>query len=211
MNFVDVGEKWTGRTAALLQAALRLSNVSFASRLGIATRTVANWHAFPDRVPNSEMQEVLSTALERAPADVQRRFGAALRRVADLDSVTERTPSGLTPDTPAGVQRTRGADLQSSEARSAIWSLRTPADRASAGRCGSLFEVRPGCARQSRGSFRRSRLGSSREWRARGQSRVCVSRCAWERSLIGVMTQVRRNCRAAKWSASATGSSSDRR
>jgi 8-oxo-dGTP diphosphatase len=32
---------WTGRTACALQAALRLSNESFAEHLGIAVRTVA--------------------------------------------------------------------------------------------------------------------------------------------------------------------------
>ena len=58
---------WTGRTACLLQDALRLSNIAYAHRLGIAVRTVAAWHAMPDRIPNSEMQELLTTALEKAP------------------------------------------------------------------------------------------------------------------------------------------------
>lgn len=79
---IDVGERWTGKTATLLQSSLRLSNAAFAARLGIGTRTVATWHAFPARVPNSEMQEVLSVALQRASEDAKLRFLAAISAVA---------------------------------------------------------------------------------------------------------------------------------
>jgi 8-oxo-dGTP pyrophosphatase MutT (NUDIX family) len=75
---IDIGDRWTGRTATLLQNAMRLSNMAFAARLGISTRTVATWHSYPARVPNSEMQELLSTALQRASESVQRRFMTAM-------------------------------------------------------------------------------------------------------------------------------------
>lgn len=65
---------WTGRAAGALQAALRLSNVSFANHLGIAARTVATWHEKPDLIPKTEMQQLLDTALERAPEAAQARF-----------------------------------------------------------------------------------------------------------------------------------------
>lgn len=71
MDFVN---DWTGRTACILQAALRLSNEAFAEHLGVAVRTVATWHQKPDLTPRSEMQQLLDTALERAPAGVRARF-----------------------------------------------------------------------------------------------------------------------------------------
>jgi hypothetical protein len=65
---------WTGRTACALQAALRLSNESFAEHLGIGVRTVATWHQKPDLRPKPEMQQLLDTALERASSAVKKRF-----------------------------------------------------------------------------------------------------------------------------------------
>lgn len=67
-------DQWTGRTAALLQAALRLTNEQYAERLGVAVRTVSRWHALPDGVPRKDMQEVLETAYERAPEKARARF-----------------------------------------------------------------------------------------------------------------------------------------
>jgi len=65
---------WTGRTACALQAALRMTNESFAAHLGTAVRTVATWHQKPDRVPSAEMQQALDTTLERAGEGAQARF-----------------------------------------------------------------------------------------------------------------------------------------
>lgn len=65
---------WTGRTACALQAALRMTNESFAAHLGTAVRTVAMWHQKPDRVPSTEMQQALDTTLERAGQGAQARF-----------------------------------------------------------------------------------------------------------------------------------------
>lgn len=69
-------QAWTGRTAGALQAALRYSNEAFAAHLGIAVRTVASWHQKPDLQPRPEMQQVLDSALERAPESARARFVA---------------------------------------------------------------------------------------------------------------------------------------
>jgi 8-oxo-dGTP diphosphatase len=71
---VDVVEVWNGRGACALQAALRLTNEAFAHQLGIALRTVATWHAYPDVVPRAEMQQLLDEAYERASPAVRARF-----------------------------------------------------------------------------------------------------------------------------------------
>jgi hypothetical protein len=65
---------WTGETACALQAALRLSNEAFAEHLGIGVRTVAAWHQKPTLRPRPEMQQLLDTALEQAPAPARARF-----------------------------------------------------------------------------------------------------------------------------------------
>lgn len=76
MAFVDA---WTGRTACALQAALRLTNESFASHLGVAVRTVATWHQKPDLTPRAEIQQLLDTAFERAPETAKSRFSRLLQ------------------------------------------------------------------------------------------------------------------------------------
>jgi 8-oxo-dGTP diphosphatase len=78
---------WTGRTACALQAALRLSNESFAAQLGIGVRTVASWHQKPTLRPQSEMQQILDTKLEQASAAVKARFAAL---VADQPPAAEQ-------------------------------------------------------------------------------------------------------------------------
>ncbi|MBQ1164715.1 NUDIX hydrolase, partial [Streptomyces sp. A73] len=64
---MDVVETWTGQEACYLQAALRESTEGFASRLGVAVRTVATWHKDPTIVPRSEIQQALDTLHEKAP------------------------------------------------------------------------------------------------------------------------------------------------
>jgi hypothetical protein len=81
---------WTGQTACALQAALRLSNETFAERLGIGVRTVAAWHQKPSLRPRPEMQQVLDTALELATPAIKARFAvlvgdSALADVASPD------------------------------------------------------------------------------------------------------------------------------
>src|SRR5690242_357277 len=64
---------WTGREAAALQSALRLTNQTFADRLGIARRTVAGWHADPELMPRMEMQQLLDELLTRlSPGELGR-------------------------------------------------------------------------------------------------------------------------------------------
>lgn len=75
---------WTGRTACALQAALRLTNESFAEHLGIAVRTVAAWHQKPALKPKSEMQQLLDTALDQASPAARARFTQLLAGCADL-------------------------------------------------------------------------------------------------------------------------------
>lgn len=65
---------WTGRTACVLQAALRMTNEQYAAHLGVAVRTVAGWHKDPEVVPRTEIQAALDTAHERADENVQLRF-----------------------------------------------------------------------------------------------------------------------------------------
>jgi 8-oxo-dGTP diphosphatase len=76
---VDVVEVWNGRSACDLQAALRLTNEAFAHHLGIALRTVATWHAYPDVVPRAEMQQLLDEAYERSGPAVRARFALLSR------------------------------------------------------------------------------------------------------------------------------------
>ncbi|MGQ0716062.1 MAG: helix-turn-helix domain-containing protein [Pseudonocardiales bacterium] len=71
---MDSVQLWTGRTACALQAALRMTNESFAAHLGTAVRTVATWHQKPDRVPSAEIQQALDTTLERAGEGAKARF-----------------------------------------------------------------------------------------------------------------------------------------
>jgi hypothetical protein len=92
---------WTGHTACALQAALRLSNEAFAKRLGIGVRTVATWHQKPELRPKTEMQQLLDTALEKAPESVRARF-AVLVGTAD-DSAPSDAEQRLTEDPHIGA------------------------------------------------------------------------------------------------------------
>jgi hypothetical protein len=71
---MDVVTGWTGRAACALQAALRMSNEAFAAHLDIGVRTVAGWHQKPGLRPRPETQQLLDTALARAPAAAGGRF-----------------------------------------------------------------------------------------------------------------------------------------
>jgi 8-oxo-dGTP pyrophosphatase MutT (NUDIX family)/DNA-binding XRE family transcriptional regulator len=75
---MDVVDRWTGRHAAALQAALRMTAEEFAEHLGVARRTILNWHAKPAITPNGELQRALDTALERATPTARARFARHL-------------------------------------------------------------------------------------------------------------------------------------
>jgi 8-oxo-dGTP diphosphatase len=72
--FVDVVERWSGRRAARLQLALRMTNEGFAEHLGVSVRTVAAWHRDPEVTPREELQAALDTIFERAPAPARERY-----------------------------------------------------------------------------------------------------------------------------------------
>ncbi|WP_325051026.1 hypothetical protein [Lentzea atacamensis] len=82
---------WTGADARMLQDALRLSQEAFAEYLDVHPRTVGYWHQKPSSRPKSEIQQMLDTALDRAPADVQARF-AELRGTGTSPTATEPAP-----------------------------------------------------------------------------------------------------------------------
>ena len=84
-------QAWTGRAACSLQAALRMTNLEFAEHLGVAPRTVANWHEKPDVTPRAEMQQILDTAYENASASVKERF----RRLTSDTATTIHTGEEL--------------------------------------------------------------------------------------------------------------------
>lgn len=86
---MDLTTGWTGKTASALQAALRMSNESFAEHLGIGVRTVAAWHQKPDLRPRPEMQQLLDTVLAQAPDAVRERF--AQRAGGRPDAETENS------------------------------------------------------------------------------------------------------------------------
>lgn len=79
---------WTGREACALQAALRVSNVAFAGRLGIGLSTVKDWHDRPSLRPRPETQRILDTALAQASASERERFAALLDQSARTDNAS---------------------------------------------------------------------------------------------------------------------------
>ena len=104
--------RWTGDRACALQAALRMSNESFAGHLGIGVRTVASWHEKPTRRPNSEMQQLLDTTLERASQGTKERFAQATvgQTAASTEVFTREQPIAL--ELTEHARRARTADAE---------------------------------------------------------------------------------------------------
>jgi hypothetical protein len=100
---------WTGRTACALQVALRLTNESFAEHLGVAVRTVAEWHQKSTLKPKSEMQQLLDTALAKASPTAQARFTQLLAGCADPVAAPDPTPVPLFQQAPTGRDDTTAA------------------------------------------------------------------------------------------------------
>lgn len=75
---MEVVDRWTGRHAAALQAALRMTHDEFAERLGVGRRTVAYWHGNQDATPRPELQRALDTLLDQATAGERARFAHQL-------------------------------------------------------------------------------------------------------------------------------------
>ena len=84
---MELLDAWTGRTACLLQEALRLTNEAFAQKLGLGLRTVADWHKDPNMTPRASTQQILDTALEQASDTDKRRFAqlAGLNQSGDRE------------------------------------------------------------------------------------------------------------------------------
>lgn len=80
---MEVVGTWTGKTACLLQEAMRMTNEDFAERLGISARTITRWHSAPEMVHRNEVQQILDLAYEGAGEAVQRRFSLLIRPPAD--------------------------------------------------------------------------------------------------------------------------------
>jgi 8-oxo-dGTP pyrophosphatase MutT (NUDIX family) len=95
---VTLPTTWTGRSACALQAALRLTNDAYARQLGLAVRTVANWHENPDVTPRNSVQKLLDGALRDAPASARAQFAALTA-----------SPAADPPDEPDPARRMRVA------------------------------------------------------------------------------------------------------
>ena len=83
---------WTGRAACTLQGAVRMSQETFARRLGIGVRTVAKWHAHPDAELRPDTSAMLDTVLDQLGQSARQRFSLLL---ADTPA-----PPNTTPDCP---------------------------------------------------------------------------------------------------------------
>ena len=91
---------WTGGQADALREAFRMTNEDFADHLGIGVRTVAYWRKQREIRPRARMQEVLDTALERAPDRVKAQFALLANeayRAPDYQS-DEAEPSAVASD-----------------------------------------------------------------------------------------------------------------
>jgi hypothetical protein len=75
---MEVVASWTGNKADALRQALRMTNETFAGHLGVAVRTVAYWRERPGVIPRPAMQEILDTALARAPVPARTQFALIL-------------------------------------------------------------------------------------------------------------------------------------
>lgn len=75
--------RWTGRLAAALQTALRVTNEQFAKDLLVATRTVATWRERPGSTLSEPNQQSLDTMYQRAAPDVRARFALLAGEVAE--------------------------------------------------------------------------------------------------------------------------------
>ena len=94
---MDVVRTWTGREADALRQALRMTNEAFASHLGVAVRTVADWRKRPDMIPQAAMQEILDTALERAAERAKAKFALLLEN-DNRYLLPAGNPNGMAPD-----------------------------------------------------------------------------------------------------------------
>ncbi|MFD9276874.1 NUDIX hydrolase [Streptomyces mirabilis] len=62
---------------------MRMTNEAFAERLGISPRTITRWHATPELIHRTEVQQILDLAYEGAGEAVHRRFSLLIRPPTD--------------------------------------------------------------------------------------------------------------------------------
>jgi transcriptional regulator with XRE-family HTH domain len=78
---MQVVTPWTGGHADALRKSLRMTNESFAEHLGVGVRTVANWRKDSTITPKAKVQEILDTALERAPDRAKAQFAELISQL----------------------------------------------------------------------------------------------------------------------------------
>jgi len=95
-----VAPRWTGREAAALRHARRMSIRAYAAHLGVAVTTVANWERRgADAHLRTDTQQLLDIDLARAAGDVQQRFAALLTEEPSTDKPSTDKPSTDKPGT----------------------------------------------------------------------------------------------------------------
>ncbi|MBP2322637.1 transcriptional regulator with XRE-family HTH domain [Kibdelosporangium banguiense] len=97
-------ERWTGAETKALRLAMRHTVRGFAEHLGVGPKTVSKWEQRGDTITLlPETQEILDTALRRAPDEVRERFAASVEvrsEIADVPSEPlDRDSAGLPPET----------------------------------------------------------------------------------------------------------------
>src|SRR5215470_6673318 len=75
-----------------------MTNESFAEHLGIAVRTVAYWRERPEVIPRPAMQEILDTALARAPAAARMQFSLILAERRQDQAFRQAEPASESAD-----------------------------------------------------------------------------------------------------------------
>ena len=116
----EVVASWTGGQADALRQALRMTNESFAERLGIGVRTVAYWRNRPDLVPRPAMQEILDAALARAPEPARALF---LQLTAEREHSSAQVAAVALPSAPDDFASLKDWLTQTDTSDEAISSL----------------------------------------------------------------------------------------
>lgn len=92
---MQVVASWTGAYADALRQSLRMGNESFAEYLGIGIRTVAYWRKRPEMVPQPRMQDILDTALDKAPDRAKAHFANLVSEISKEAASDDPSPSRL--------------------------------------------------------------------------------------------------------------------
>jgi tetratricopeptide (TPR) repeat protein len=108
---MEVVASWTGERADALRQAFRMTNESFAEYLGVAVRTVAYWRERPGVTPRPAMQEILDTALARAPEATRSQFSLILAERGHINpSHAALAPTQDLPSLTAWITATNASD-----------------------------------------------------------------------------------------------------